>query len=232
MGAINSDVQNLLRGKADPDRWVTRLLGFARTDLDQLTPEEWRQLQERIQQFCAASAPFDLSKLWQEYPFRATARATRRFQRGVPKELRSRGALRAVQQELQNGLRQLFPETFGQGEPIYLGEWKVPASFRSISLTSRVVIRKKKRVPNNRFLKEEVLVHTGRAYRADWPDLFWIAVLEVLEECGPRIRRCEECRTLFLKRKRMAYCSSECSQRVRSRRWRAAHPSQIPDKRP
>jgi hypothetical protein len=64
-----------------------------------------------------------------------------------------------------------------------------------------------------------------RRYGSEWPDWFWLALAAALEEFGERISRCEasDCARLFLRVRRQAYCSAECSQRVRSRRWYQAH---------
>jgi hypothetical protein len=42
----------------------------------------------------------------------------------------------------------------------------------------------------------------------------------LLLECGSRLRACAECGAPLVARKRQAYCSSGCSQRMRNRRMR------------
>ena len=59
----------------------------------------------------------------------------------------------------------------------------------------------------------------SRAYTAQWPYIFWLAVSEILVESGHYLWRCINCERLFIKRKRQAYCSPRCSQKVRSDRW-------------
>jgi uncharacterized Zn finger protein (UPF0148 family) len=39
-----------------------------------------------------------------------------------------------------------------------------------------------------------------------------------------KFRRCPECKRPFVSVRRQAYCSSRCSQAVRTRKWRKAHP--------
>jgi hypothetical protein len=39
-----------------------------------------------------------------------------------------------------------------------------------------------------------------------------------------KFRRCPECKRPFVPVRRQAYCSSRCSQAVRTRKWRKAHP--------
>lgn len=63
----------------------------------------------------------------------------------------------------------------------------------------------------------------SRAYSARWPHIFWLAVSEILVEGGHRLWRCINCERLFIKRKKQAYCSPRCSQKVRSERWYRGH---------
>ena len=63
----------------------------------------------------------------------------------------------------------------------------------------------------------------GKFYTAQWPHIFWLAVSEILVEGGHRLWRCINCERLFIKRKRQAYCSPQCSQKVRSERWYRGH---------
>jgi len=69
---------------------------------------------------------------------------------------------------------------------------------------------------------------SGRSpWRGPWRSLFLIAVGEVLGSEGGRFRFCPAragfwpCSRLFVKRKRGTYCSTTCSQRERTRRFRA-----------
>jgi hypothetical protein len=72
-----------------------------------------------------------------------------------------------------------------------------------------------------------------RIYGSGWPAWLWLAVAAVLEEFGSHIKRCQapHCGRLFLRIRRQAYCSVECSQRVRSRRWYEAHQNEARDRR-
>ena len=63
----------------------------------------------------------------------------------------------------------------------------------------------------------------SRTYSAQWPHIFWLAMSEILIEGGHRLWRCINCERLFIKRKRQAYCSPRCSQKVRSERWYRGH---------
>ena len=64
-----------------------------------------------------------------------------------------------------------------------------------------------------------------RSILAKWPDSFWIAVVEILEDSGHRLARClrPACQRLIVKTRRQRYCSSSCCQMVRSHRWYEAH---------
>ncbi len=64
-----------------------------------------------------------------------------------------------------------------------------------------------------------------RSILAEWPNSFWIAVVEILEDSGHRLARClrPACQRLIVKTRRQLYCSSSCSQMVRSHRWYEVH---------
>lgn len=72
-----------------------------------------------------------------------------------------------------------------------------------------------------------------RIYGANWPDWFWVGIAALLEEFGSHIERCQapDCGRLFLRIRRQSYCSAECSQRVRSRRWYEAHRDEARERR-
>ena len=67
--------------------------------------------------------------------------------------------------------------------------------------------------------------HIERIDCARWPDSFWLTVVETLENSGHRLARClrPACQRLIVKTRRQRYCSSSCSQMVRSHRWYEAH---------
>lgn len=54
----------------------------------------------------------------------------------------------------------------------------------------------------------------------DWPCVFQMAAADLLMTVGPRLRKCEDCETLFLPAKNQTFCSPRCSRRVRIRRYR------------
>jgi hypothetical protein len=67
----------------------------------------------------------------------------------------------------------------------------------------------------------------------DWWSRFYGAVFMLVVELGPDLRVCENptCRKLFLRSKRQTYCSSPCSQRERTQRFRQKHPQRVSDLR-
>jgi hypothetical protein len=67
----------------------------------------------------------------------------------------------------------------------------------------------------------------------DWWSRFYGAVFMLVVELGPDLRVCDNptCRKLFLRSKRQTYCSSRCSQRERTQRFRQKHPQRVSDLR-
>src|SRR6266851_159018 len=61
---------------------------------------------------------------------------------------------------------------------------------------------------------------TGKSRR----ERFKAMAYDVLREARLRFRLCPECRRPFVPVRRQAYCSAHCSQAVRTRKWRKAHP--------
>jgi hypothetical protein len=47
---------------------------------------------------------------------------------------------------------------------------------------------------------------------------------DALREARFKFRLCPECKRPFVPIRRQGYCSSRCSQAVRTRKWRKAHP--------
>jgi hypothetical protein len=62
---------------------------------------------------------------------------------------------------------------------------------------------------------------------------FDFGVLGVLMELAPQLRTCAAagCGRLFLKQGRQAYCSTRCSQRIRTIRFRESHPDVVSQRR-
>ena len=112
--------------------------------------------------------------------------------------------LRAVHRELRRGLDVLFPV---DDRPFWERRtWHTPIRSVRPALT-----RQHRRV--------------GQVLEAHWPDTVWLTILSLMDAFGSKIRRCPMCpaHALFVKTKRQAYCSRQCSQRARSARWYQAH---------
>lgn len=119
----------------------------------------------------------------------------------------SANEIRGIQQHLKMGLDSLLAG----------GGWQLPGTPDGIVL--------------ERWAGKDGVYRTHQTLRADFPLTFWIAVADWLVAAGPRLRACPECRTPFLSIRRQAYCSTQCSQRVRSRRWYVAHAAEAREKR-
>ena len=67
----------------------------------------------------------------------------------------------------------------------------------------------------------------------DWWSRFLGAVSMLLIEAGGELRVCanEDCQRLFVRSKRQEYCDARCSQRRRTRRFRAANPERVQELR-
>jgi len=55
-------------------------------------------------------------------------------------------------------------------------------------------------------------------------ELFKALVYDALRDARFSLRLCPECQRPFVPTRRQAYCSARCSQAVRTRKWRKAHP--------
>ena len=54
-----------------------------------------------------------------------------------------------------------------------------------------------------------------------WQDAFWLSVAALVEEFGSKLRRCQECKALYLRTGRQSYCRDQCARRARNRRHAA-----------
>jgi hypothetical protein len=77
-------------------------------------------------------------------------------------------------------------------------------------------------------IRYEMDAHKGRFWvrlRANSRlDLFKALVYDALRDARFSVRHCPECKRAFVPVRRQAYCSARCSQAVRTRKWRKAHP--------
>ncbi len=183
------------------------LLHFCRLDLDERS--DWDNLGKRLQSF--AIRLLGVGGVWPASVLLAVEAgqpglAIRPGWGGVPKELPpipTQAETRAIHARLRQVFDVLRPLT-NDGK---IARVRLPAQIQRVDLTD----------VDGRTIK--------RVYGAEWPDWLWLAIAAALEEFGSRIERCQasDCGRLFLRTRRQAYCSTECSQRVRSKRWYEAH---------
>ena len=216
--------------KADPERWMGWLLSFCKQDLRRLSRHDWTSLHQDIHELCRSSAPFDPPQLWQQPLVVGHPQAYSDFYKRVMKGLRTRADISKMQRSLQDGLAQLFPKQLPVEHDEKLRIWRVPASIAAVCLTRHSLLDKQRLKKKSNFSKKSVFLPRLSFY-AKWPDLFWLAVAQIIEECGPRLRQCEECKTLFLRVMRQIFCSEACSQKVRSRKWYKKHGEEVRTKR-
>jgi hypothetical protein len=55
-------------------------------------------------------------------------------------------------------------------------------------------------------------------------EIFKAVAYDALRDARFKFRRCLECQRPFVPVRRQRYCSSRCSQAIRTRKWRKAHP--------
>lgn len=217
--------------KADPERWMAWLLSFCKQDLRRLNREDWTSLLQDIHELCRSSAPFDPAQLWQQPLVVGHPQAYVDFYKRVLTGLRTRADILKMQQTLRDGFAQLFPKQLPVNHEEARRIWQFPVSIPAVCLT-RHSLMDKQRLKNKKsqFTKNSVFVPKLHFY-AKWPALFWLAVAQIIEQCGPRLRQCEECHALFLRKMRQTFCSGACSQKARSRKWYIKHGEEVRKKR-
>jgi hypothetical protein len=81
-------------------------------------------------------------------------------------------------------------------------------------------------------LHHAIQARTFRGYYfGDFRPVFVMAVANLLTAEGSRIKNCAQCSQLFVRRKRGAYCSTACSQKARTARYRNTQGPQWKEKR-
>lgn len=118
----------------------------------------------------------------------------------------TRRKIEGAQRELRAALERLFKPHEKRGRFVLPNSW----ALRNVQ-ARRVLFRDE----NGRIHRG----YWGRSFR----ERFLLSAADLLESVGDRIRRCSECGRLFHAVKRQGYCSSKCSQRVRTREFRAKH---------
>ena len=213
--------------RRDSDFWLKWLVELHGKDISRLEKKDVDQLAREVERFCQNHS--------------------RQSEFHIPVPL-GRKNLKKLYDQLDEMLKSLIPVpsrlwTNPQGE-IGVVFWPLPPAQMSIHL-HRIhrlkVTRPDKPKPDMQNLswpeqemlrrqakwEKEAMSFTdgaiSRTYTARWPHIFWLAVSEILIEGGHRLWRCINCERLFIKRKKQAYCSAKCSQKVRSERWYRGH---------
>ena len=156
-----------------------------------------------------------LAKLVEFAQTELTAEAANRWARELP-EIRLSGIRRVLPRGPADG--ELTPETL-----LALQREVMNKLDDIVSYPDAVLVRIEVRAHQVMLIKNEGKFE--RSILAEWPNSFWIAVVEILEDSGHRLARClrPACQRLIVKTRRQQYCSLGCSQMVRSHRWYEAH---------
>lgn len=218
---VDSSVHAFRRERADQLRWLLR---FSQRNLTQIPESEWDDLPKGLELF--AVRLMGVGGVWPLSVLTDGFRLVRGFG-GVPARLPrplTREEILSLHRELRRLLGELRPmEPFAP-----VNDWTAAAvAFPRVTIPARI-----QRIDLTWNLGREAHEITS-VYGAEWPDWLWLAIAAVLKEFGPWIVRCEaqDCRRLFLRTRRQAYCSPECSQRVRSKRWYEAHQDKAREQR-
>lgn len=225
------EIPNIFTGKWTANsrlRWLKWLLEFQRMELSRLTRNQQDALCQNLINFCCA------------YPFGIPS------PKGVPRSERLESLdtsvvkpmVKYIQGELRRGLRILVlgetvelidpnnvvPQDFkdSPGWNIHRSNWwEVPIEASILSLW-RAPEYKTPRGAKARPFKSGAIEYY---LRAGWPDIFWLAVADLLRIHGDGIRQCpkQDCGKVFIRTKRQDYCSTQCSQIERSKKHYAAN---------
>lgn len=210
-------------GKTGPRDLLQRFLTSAFTDPRDRNRKWMEQVKRDIRTLCETSAPFDLGKQWAEHPIVPAPSLRALWRNGhLNVSIGSRQA-RAWMTQFKDLLDKWYPEQFPTPEPISVSEWDLPVKLFGITLRGRVGERRKIEFKTRKVLSRKVIAHIRTCYVVEWPDIFWFAIVNLLEEFASDFFRCTECRKIFLKTKRQEYCSSAC----RITRWRRENPLRL-----
>ena len=214
----------------DRARWVDWLLFFHALPVADLQASDWVRLKLATQLEGFATRFMGFGRVW---PSRiVTGQADLAILPGwggIPKP-RPRRLTRAQVRDIHARLRQvcdaLFPVNDAQADAATVF---LPVHIQHVGLRrSRVGAARQQTTATGQEAGTVV-----RVYGAPWPDWLWLAIAAALEEFGPRMIRCTvpDCRRLFLRNRRQAYCSTACSQRVRSKLWYDTHRAEVQKRR-
>ena len=199
--------------------WMKWLLEFQGVDLSSLTKEEKRGLSENMAEFCFAY-PFD-GPFEKDKEDRISASLAQRHLNTLQKQLRS-GLNSLVVGEMHNldVSDDSWPVEFKNSSKVdvlFPHLWIVPirAAYLSLWRFPEYKLSRGGKPRHYRSGGVEFFLKTG------WPDIFWVAVADLLRLCGDRLRQCQkqECGRFFVRTKQQDYCSLACSQSTRSKKW-------------
>jgi hypothetical protein len=221
-----------------PQEWGMQwLLQFAEQDFTQLPRKDQEHTVLDVQDFLRYSANWDLGGPVPSPEF------ARNVVRGKP-ALRFVDLIQ-VQQRWRDGLAQLFAPVMTEQKPL-LVRWSLPLAqvqFELVRTIEPLAPRRFKRGEGSslqRNLETLTEMWTGRGRTrgtirdvsvAGWEATFWHIVRKCLTSYGPRLQHCAECKKLYFKHKRQAYCTTQCSQRARSRKWNILNPEKAAELR-
>lgn len=191
-------------------KWTEWILSFGRVNLRELSREELDRLKRDIVEFCdlgPVSAFRSVSRLLPTVDYTEFRRTSRKRVAITDSQLKK------FHQAVRTALGQLFP-------PSGDGTWKISATLAETTL-NRMVFHETLLKRGGKL--ERVSSWISRTFSARWPDIFFVRVAEMFLTFGSFMTRCSHCKTLFLRTRRQVYCSSRCSQRVRSNRWYSTH---------
>jgi hypothetical protein len=117
----------------------------------------------------------------------------------------SRKQLQELQTTLNKRLAELFPvDGFGD---LPGGDFYLPVSIKKLHLQRQNV--------------GDAAPVEVRFVAKSWKDAFWLSVTALVEEFGGKLRRCQECKAVYLRTGRQSYCRDQCARRARNRRYTA-----------
>lgn len=206
--------------------WLDWLLEFQRLDLSRLTVKQQRGLHDNIVKFCS-SYPFGLpaksGELRAERVEKLSISAVRREVKQIQKQLREGVQSlivgeRVVLTDPKGILPAVFMESSGV-ETLTTQVWCLPINTLALCLWRAPEYKSSRGAKPRRFKTGAVEYFL----QAGWPDIFWLAVADLLRTYGDRIRQCQkvECGKVFIRSKRQDYCSPNCSLSTRFKKWYA-----------
>ncbi len=210
------------------------LLDFQHYEVAHMTDSDWAWAQHQFLCIAAAgtqagpvtsAASLASMKLFFDSEAGRASQNSHRADVGVAK-MQYRQPTRTEVRRVHAQVRRVLSELWPTRDPGDAGNDRVPANLRKFGRTM---------IPAR---IDRVYLSAGprgvrRLYGAASRDLIWIGISGLLEEFGDRLRRCDApgCGRLFVRERRQVYCSTSCSQRVRSAKWYSSHQEEARERR-